>query len=45
MRILDPVVLPLVLAVLDTGHELLLRRVVALQLVCDEHTRDIPQPL
>jgi 3-oxoacyl-(acyl-carrier-protein) synthase len=45
MRILGPVVLPLVLAMLDTGHELLLGCVVALQLGCDEHSRDIPQPL
>ncbi len=45
MRILGPIVLPLVLAVLDTRQHFGLRRAVPLQLVCDDHTRNIPQLL
>jgi hypothetical protein len=43
MRILGPIVLPLLLAVLDTWQHFGLRRAVALQLVSNEDTRDIPQ--
>ena len=37
MRILSAVILPLLPAVLDTGHDLSSRRAVALKLVCDDN--------
>ncbi len=43
MRILGPIVLSLVLAVLNTRHDFSSRSTVAPQLVCDDHSRDIPQ--
>jgi len=43
MRILGAIVLPLVLAMIDTRQRLSLRRAIAPQLVRDEHTRDIAQ--
>ncbi len=45
MRILSAVVLILLLEVFDTWHHFSFRRAVALQLVRNEHARDIPQPL
>ncbi len=43
VRVLRPIVQSLVLAVLDTRHDLSLRRTVALQLVGDDHARDVLQ--
>ena len=45
MRILGPFVLILLLEVIDTRYHFSSRRAIALQLVCDEQTRDIPQSL
>jgi hypothetical protein len=45
MRILGPIVLILLLAMLDTWQHFGLRGTVALQFVCDDHTRDIPKPV
>jgi hypothetical protein len=43
MRILSAIVEPLVLEVFDTGYHFSFRRALALELVCNEHTRDVPQ--
>ena len=45
MRILSAVILPLLPAVLDTGHDLSSRRAVALELICDDYSGYVFQPL
>ncbi len=45
MGILTAVVLPLIPAVLDTWHDLSLRRAVAFELIGDDLTRHVPQAL
>ena len=43
MRTLGAVILSLILAVLDTRHDLLLGCMVAPELICDDHARHILQ--
>ncbi len=43
MRILSAIVEPLLMVVLDTRHDLLLGRLVAPELISDNHSRYIPQ--
>ncbi len=43
--VLRSIVQPLVLSMLDTGHDLSLRRAVVLQLVGDDHSWDVLQTL
>ena len=45
MRVLRSIVQPLMLPMLNTGHDLSFRRAVALQLIRDEHPRHVPQTL
>ena len=45
MLILAAIVLPLILAVLDTGQHLSFHCAVAPEFVGDDHIRDIPQSL
>ncbi len=45
MRILRTVVESFIPVVLDTGHDLGLRRAVTLELICNDHARDILQAL
>lgn len=45
VRSLGAVILSLILAVLDTRHDLLLGRMVAPELICDDHARHILQTL
>ena len=44
MRVLRPIVQPLVRAMLDAGHDLPLRRAIGAQLVGDHHTRRTALP-
>ncbi len=45
MRVLRSIVQPLVLAMLNTRHDLSFRRAVALQLICDDHSWHVLQAL